>query len=548
MSRYEHSGTNYNIPNVYLVEACIDKARLQDTFNKLVSRHEILRTTYNIVDGSVVQRVNDGNNIKLVYSEINDETEVESLVEAFIRPFELETELPIRIGLIKINENKYILMVDIHHIAIDGLSMGIFWQEFQALYRGDELPPLKLQYKDYAAWEQKRCQSDVMELQGEYWRSVFEEEIPLLDMPTDYERPAIQSYEGDRVWIDLDAVKTDGLSLLCKETGTTMYMMLLSVLNVLLSKYTGQEDIIIGSPISGRVHQDVEHMLGMFVNTSVMRNKPEREKTFVEFLEEVKENALKAYKNQEYPFERLVEDVVSKRDMGHNPIFDVMFTMINRDELREEDSTNTLELRRYQKKHNTAKFDLTFSAVENKAGLSFGLEYCTKLYRKETAERLLTHLVCIIEIIQENRDIKLKDIDILTDAERHEILNVFNDTGVEYPNKTIVELFEEQVEKTPDEVAVIFEGRQLTYRELNKKANSLAHLLVSKGVVRNNIVGIMTERSFEMITGILGILKAGAAYLPIDPNYPSERISFILKDSSVDLLLSKIITNINQQI
>ncbi len=318
-----------------------------------------------------------------------------------------------------------------------------------------------------------------------------------------------------------------------------MHMTLLSALNILLSKYSGQEDIVIGTPIAGRPHADLHNIMGMFVNTLALRNKPEGDKKYLDFLKEVKENSLKAYENQSYKFDTLVEKLNVKRDTSRNPLFDVMINMI--DTVNSEDiKLDDMILKQYNNKSKIAKFNLTLNALENDDKLSLSIEYCSKLFKKETIERLSNHFVGILDRIVNNREIKLYEVDLLSEAEKNQILYEFNDTEVDYPkDKTMHELFETQVEKTPNSIAVVFEDRKLTYRELNERANSLAGILRSKGIVSDSIVGIMIERSLEMIVGIMAILKAGGAYLPIDPNYPKERIEYMLKDSESKILLSK---------
>ena len=335
-----------------------------------------------------------------------------------------------------------------------------------------------------------------MKEQKEYWINRFNDEIPVLNMPTDYERPPMQSFEGDNISFKLDKELTKDLKRIAKETGSTMYMVLLSGVNILLSKYSGQEDIIVGSPIAGRPHADLEKIIGMFVNTLAMRNYPEGSKTYEEFLKEVKENALKAYENQDYQFEELVEKLSISRDLSRNPLFDVMFTMQNMDS--EEIELKDLIFKGYKQENKVAKFDLTFSASEVEEEIILNLEYSTKLFKRETIERMVEHFINILKAVATDTKIKLSEIDMLTEEEKHKLLYEFNDTYADYPrDKTIHELFEEQVEKTPDNIAVVFEDKKLTYRELNEKANRLARMLREKGVKPDSIVGIMVERSIR---------------------------------------------------
>ncbi|WP_312580197.1 amino acid adenylation domain-containing protein, partial [Clostridium sp.] len=321
--------------------------------------------------------------------------------------------------------------------------------------------------------------------------------------------------------------------------GTTMHMTLLSALNILLSKYSGKEDIVIGVPVAGRPHADLQNIIGMFVNTLALRNKPEGDKKYVDFLKEVKENSLKAYENQSYQFEALVEKLNVRRDTSRNPLFDVVFNMIDTvidSDIKLDDTI----LKQYNNGNKISKFDITLNALESDTKLTLSIEYCSKLFKKETIERLSNHYITILQNIVNNNEVKLREIDLLSEVEKNQILYEFNNTKVDYlSDKAIYQLFEAQVEKIPDNIAVVFEDKKLTYKELNERSNSLARELRNKGVKADSIVGIMVERSLEMIVGIMGILKAGGAYLPIDPSYPRERIEYMLRDSKSKLLLSK---------
>ena len=535
LNQMERSSSIYNIPGVVVIEGKLDREKLEESFRQLVGRHEAFRTYFDTVEGEPVQKVLREAGFKIEYKECN-ECESEVAVKEFIRPFDLGKAPLIRVGLIKIGERRHILVVDMHHIISDGTSMGIIIKEFTSLYNGESLPELRIQYKDFSEWQNKLFRSEKINKQEEYWLKVFEGEIPVLDMPTDYPRPSIQNFEGDRINFEIGEELTARLKNLSSKIGATLYMTLLGGYNILLSKYSGEEDIVVGTPIAGRPHADLHGIIGMFVNTIAMRNYPEGSKTVEEFLKEVKENSLRAYENQDYQFEELVEKLEIKRDLSRNPLFDVMFVLQNEDlgDLEIEG----LKLKPYEYENTTAKFDITLNAAEVGDKVVFSLEYCTKLYKKETIERLGRHYIKLLDGICEKPYGKIVDLEILSEEERRTLLHDFNNTAAEYPkDKTIHELFEEQVEKTPDNIAVVYEDNQLTYRKLNQKANQLARVLREKGVGPDSIVGIMVERSLEMIVGILGILKAGGAYLPIDPTYPPDRVKYILEDSGTRVLL-----------
>jgi fengycin family lipopeptide synthetase D len=537
LDQLEGAGTAYNMPTVMIIEGKLDRARFEESFKHLIQRHETLRTFFAIIDGQPVQKSRQEVDFNITYLESPAQNLTE-LVNEFIRPFDLKKGPLLRVCLVKIGEDRHMMMFDMHHIISDGTSKNLMVQEFSDLYEGKELKELRLQYKDYSVWQKALNTREVIKKQEEYWREIFKGEIPVLNMPLDYPRPVNQSFEGDFIHFEAKRELTEKLNKIAQDTGVTLYMTLLAALNVLLSKYTGQEDIVIGSPIAGRPHADLQNIIGMFANILAMRNYPEGEKTFGEFLIEVRENTLGAYENQDYQFEELVEKLDIKRDMSRNALFDVIFVLQNTDTIEPEIAG--LKFVPYESQQRIAKLDLSLNAVEIGEEIVFDLEYCTKLFKKETIERLKRHYLNILKQVTENPGVRLKDIDILTEEERNGILYHFNNTQAEYPkDQTIQRFFEEQVEKTPAQIAIVFEDKQLTYKELNEKANRLARMLRDKGVGPDKIVAIMMKRSLEMIVGILGILKAGGAYLPIDPAYPEERVRFMLEDSQTKILLTQ---------
>ncbi|MGM1050706.1 MAG: non-ribosomal peptide synthetase, partial [Bacillota bacterium] len=416
-------------------------------------------------------------------------------------------------------------------------SMAILTKEFVKLYDGQELKKQRLQYKDYSEWQNEFLKSDKIIEHEKYWIEQFSDEIPVLNLPLDYVRSAVHSFEGGSLEFGLGWELTEKLRLLSRETGTTLYMVLLSAIDILLSKYTGQEDIIVGSAIAGRPHADLEGIIGMFVNTLVMRSYPASGKTYNEFLNEVKETTLKAYENQDYQFEELIDRLNLSREISRNPLFDVMFVLQNME--NSELEIESLKMTSYNSVQNPARFDLTFTAIEVGGEIEFSVEYCKNLFKSETIERMTVHFQNLLNAIVENTSSLLGDIDILPGEERNRLLYDFNDTVVEYPrDRTIHQLFEEQTARTPDNVALVLGDESMTYADLNAKANQLARVLRANGLKPNSLAVIMVERSFAMVVGILGILKAGGAYVPIDPKYPEDRIKFTLKDSGAEILLT----------
>ncbi|AEY65543.1 non-ribosomal peptide synthetase [Clostridium sp. BNL1100] len=529
-------GTTYNLPGVIQVEGKIDIEAFENAFIKLIERHETLRTSFKLFDGKPFQIVQKSVDFKLGYKEQGN-TGIDEIIRMFIRVFELGTAPLFRAELVKLNNETHLLMFDMHHIISDGVSSVILVKEFIDIYRGANLPELRVQYRDYALWQNKALESEILEKQQKYWLDVFSGELPVLNMPLDYPRPSIQSYEGDRITFTISKKLADTLKDITLKTGSTLYMVLLCAYNILLNKYTGQEDIIVGSPTAGRPHADLENLAGMFVNTLALRNFPKGDKTFIDFLEEVKKNVVTALENQDYQFESLIENLKLKRDLSRNSLFDTLFVLQNMG--MPETDVNGLKFTPYKFGNRVSKFDLTLEAVESSEGITFNLEYCTALFKRETIESLLLHFQKILESIAENPQILISQIEMLTTQEKSQILFDFNNTVYEYPrDKTISCIFEEQAEKTPDNIAVIFGDEKLTYRELNQRANSLARVLRKQGVKGDSIVAVMLDRSLEMITGILAVLKAGGAYLPVSPDYPEERVRYILKDSGTSILLT----------
>nr|WP_276540155.1 non-ribosomal peptide synthetase [Paenibacillus dendritiformis] len=537
LSQLEGGEFSYNMPGVLEMEGALDRERLEEAFRQLIRRHETLRTGFELVGGEAVQRIHRDVEFAVEYVRVKEE-EANAHLREFMRAFDLRQPPLVRARLLGLQPDRHLLLFDMHHIISDGASMELFLRELVQLYEGSELPPLRIQYKDYAAWQQGEVQRERMSKQEAYWLDVFGGEIPVLDLPTDYARPLVRSFKGNTFEFVIDAHKSEALRQLAMQTGTTLYMVLLAAYTTLLSKYSGQEDIIVGTPIAGRTHADLEPILGMFVNTLAIRNTPAGEKTFQEYLHEVKEHTLSAYENQDYPFEELVGKLDVSRDVSRNPLFDTMFVLQNIEQ--GEVNIEGLTCKLYPNEHHIAKFDLTFSLTEGAEGIAGSIEYACSLYKEETIERMAGHFQQVIDAIARDPHRKLSSIEIIGPEERAQILETFNDTWADYPGgKTIHQLVEEQAERTPDRAAVVYEGSQLTYRDLNTKANRLARTLRAEGVRPDQPVGLLAERSLEMIVGLLAILKAGGAYVPIDPEYPEERIGYMLEDSGAQLLLTQ---------
>ncbi|URZ17242.1 non-ribosomal peptide synthetase [Clostridium felsineum] len=538
LNQMNRSSINYNVPIIVKIEGKIDKVRFNKSIIELVKRHESLRTSFENIDGEVVQIVNDKNIIPEITYIKAQKNQVNDTIKEFIRPFDLSKAPLIRVVLIEILEKEYVLLINTHHIIMDGISVGILLKEFSYLYNKRELPKMTIQYKDYCIWQNKEMKSDNIKMQERYWLKVFKKEIPVLNLLTDYKRPSIKTFEGNTISFEIGNELSEKLKKIAYITGSTMYMVFLSVVNILLSKYTGQEDIIIGTPIAGRRIDQIKNVIGMFVNTLAMRNYPTMDKSYVEFLTEVRENSINAYENQDYQFEELVNKLNIPRDSGRNPLFDVMFTMINDSE--ENIDVGNFIIKKYDYKCNVVKFDLIFSVIKKSGQFEINIEYSSKLFKKATIQMMAEHLKAIFNSIVNNQEVKLGEIEIITKEEKNKLLYQFNNTVSNYSqSRTITGLFEDQVKKIPDNTALIFENKKLSYKKLNEKVNSLARVLREKGVEKDVIVGIMIEKSIEMIVGIMAILKAGGAYLPIDPEYPKDRINYVIDDSGTKLVITQ---------
>jgi len=533
LRQMELDSTSYNVSSAVRIEGKPDSEKVVRSFRQLIKRHESLRISFHIVKETPVQRIHEQVQWEIEYYSATEDT----VHHSFIRPFDLSLAPLLRVGLIKLAEERYILIVDMHHIITDGVSTDMFVRELMALYNGEALPSLKLQYKDYAEWQNSASQKKIIHKQQEYWLRQFAAEAPVLNLPCDYPRPIMQSFEGEVLSFELPAQSARALNQLALDTDTTLYMVLLAIYNVLLSKLSGQEDIVVGTPGAGRRHADLDRIIGMFVSTLAMRNYPEGNKKFIDFLAELKQTTLETFENQDYPFEELVDKLAINRDAGRNPLFDVMFAMQNMNV--SEIEIPGLHLKPYPFFNETSIFDLNLHCIEIEKKLLFTLEYCTKLFETATIERFISYFREVISIVTGNPGIKITDIEIISGEEKKQLLVEFNDTLSDFPQeKTIHRLFQEQVDRTPDHIAAVFKRRQLSYKQLNTSANRLARLLREKGVKTGMIVGIMLERSLEMLIGIIAILKAGGAYLPIDAQYPEERKKYMLTDSKIRVLLT----------
>ncbi|HEW97759.1 MAG: hypothetical protein DRR16_17350, partial [Candidatus Parabeggiatoa sp. nov. 3] len=547
----------YNIPAALHIEGPLQQNALVQSLAALVERHESLRTVFPTKNGTPVVQLSEGSFklsvislLDLPQSEI--EVEVQKLInEDAQRPFDLEKGPLFRTTLLHTVRNEsYVLLVNMHHIISDGWSLSVLIREFSTFYEAflqnqpSPLPPLPIQYVDFAHWQRQWLSGEVLEKQVNYWKQQLAGIPALLELPTDHPRPPIQGFQGASLPISLSLELTTQLKQISQKTGTTLFMTLWSAFATLLSRYTGQSDIVIGSPIANRTMSVTESLIGFFVNTLVLRLDLTDNPPFEDILLKARRVALEAYSHQDIPFEQLVEALQPERNLSHSPLFQVMFVLQNAPIADLELAGLSLTL--LEPENLIAKFDLTLELTETVSGLSGRLEYNTDLFERATIERLSGHLQTLLTGIVENPKTPIHELRLLTKAEHQQLL-AWNDTATDYPHdKTIIDLFEEQVDKTPDAIAVVFEEQQLTYRKLNQKANQLAHYLISLKsddngslITDNCLVGICIERSLEMVIGLLGILKVGGAYLPLDPAYPTARLAFMLEDAQVPVLLTQ---------
>jgi len=528
--------TSYNMPYVIPLAERVIKEKLESVFKKLISRHESLRTSFITVNEMPVQRIHRDIEFSIGFYEVREE-EVPPLISSFTKPFDLSRAPLLEAKLVDAGPSLRVLVINMHHIITDGISQRILEKDFHALYSGENLPLLRLQYKDYSEWYNSVVQQEAIKRQESYWLMEFSGDIPVLNLPTDYPRPTVQSEEGNVVNFCFDGEETRIVKRIAHETNGTLYMCLLAIFNILLSKLSGQEDIILGTPIAARRHTDLQDVTGMFVNTLAMRNFPRGEKVFKEFLWEVKNRTLAAYENQEYPFEELVDKITVKRDIGRNPVFDVMFNLLNQQD-HPEKILQEKEENIYLHRKRTTQFDMDLTAMEIGENVFFYLGYSSRLFKPERINKIIKYFRNILKVLPHNTGVRIAGIEIIPPVEKKQILIDFNNTNVQYPEeKTIHLLFETQVKKTPGRVAGVFNEIHLTYNELNKRANRLASFLRGKGFKPEMLAGLMIERSLEMITGVMAILKSGGAYLPLDPSYPQKRIEFMIKHSEIKLLV-----------
>jgi amino acid adenylation domain-containing protein len=541
----------YNFPVAVRLKGSLNLAALEQSLNEIVRRHEALRTTFSMVDGQPSQVIASRLNITLPIVDLTELPEVERenevqrlVVEEARRPFDLAQGPLLRARVLQLAEDEQVGLLTMHHIVSDGWSAGILIREMAALYQAycsespAPLPELPIQYADFAYWQREWLQGPVLQRQLDYWKKQLDGIPPLLELPEDHLRPAVQTFRGGHHSLLLPKAVGGALKALSRQESATLFMTLLAAFKVLLNCYTRQDDLVIGTPVANRNRLEIEGLIGFFVNALVLRTDLSGDPTFRELVRRVRKVCVDAYVHQDLPFERLVEELHIERDLSRNPLFQVMFVLQNASVHAVE--LPGLTLNPVITDGGTSHFDLTLHIVDTDQGLLATAAYNTDLFDADTMTRMVAHFQTLLEAIVKDPDRHLSDLSLLTDTQRQQVLLGSNDVDCGYtPDLGIHQLFEAQVERTPDAIAIVFEDDRLTYRELNARANRLAHSLRRLNVGPEVPVGVCLERSMEVVISLLGILKAGGVYLPLDPAYPKQRIGFMLEDSKATVILTQ---------
>ncbi|HLJ26156.1 MAG TPA: non-ribosomal peptide synthase/polyketide synthase [Candidatus Angelobacter sp.] len=549
---FNSSGVAYSLPAAVRLKGDLNREALQLSFQEVVRRHEILHARFVQAGAKPQLEIDERLRVELQEVDLRDsnsgiaakERVNRELAEEAVHPFHLSEGRLFRTKLLRIGEQEYILLVTVHHIVFDGWSVGVLVDELRALYEAysmgnlSPLPELEIQYVDYAAWQRELLESGELTEGLEYWKKQLAG-IPVLDLPTDHPRPPVQSFNGANEEWALPAELNTGLKALAQEQGVTLFMSLLTGLQILLARYSGQEDIAVGSPIANRAHPKLQTLIGFFVNTLVLRGDLSGNPPVREILRRTREACLAAYTFQAVPFEKLVDALESQRDLSRNPLFQVSIVLQNAGTGTGTIQLPGVEMTLLPHPPTGAKFDLSLIIEEGPQGLHGFAEYCTDLFERKTIRQMLRHYNQILREMVHDPQQCASTLPLLTATEYQQLLFDWNETAAPFPLRCIHELFEEQVAQMPGAVALEYEEQEMSYAELNRRANQLGHYLRRLGVGPEVRVGVCLERSFDMVVGLMGILKAGGAYLPVDPSYPPEHLGYVLQDGQVAVLLTQ---------
>ncbi|MCC6167284.1 MAG: amino acid adenylation domain-containing protein, partial [Caldilineaceae bacterium] len=551
MEQMEPGNSAYNLPGILRLRGQLNAQALTESVTALIARHETLRTSPALVDGRPVQRIAPPYVFTLPTLDLRTLPLAERSAaaeqwcqEEARRPFDL-TQVPLfRLTLLRLDQNESLLALTMHHSISDGWSLDLFTRELSRLYfaytqgQPSPLTPLVVQYADFAYWQRQWLQSDALRDQIAYWKKQLAGPLPLLNLPTDYARPAVQTYNGAKVTATVPGPRTRSLKTLCQAEDVTLFMLLLAAFNGLLYRYTDQTDLLVGTPVAGRTRPETEAIIGCFLNNLVLRTQVDGDQPFRALLKQVREVALAAYAHQDLPFEKLVEELQPARDVSRSPLFQVMFLQ---NAPLAPIALQGLEILGPEQTDNAAAaFDLTLSVRDNGDHLVTLLEYNTDLFAPETMQRFLACYTTLLASIVANPDQSVAALPILAPEERQRLLVTWNETQAAYPHSLgIHTLFEAQADRRPQAVAAVYGDEQISYQALEQRANQLAHTLAGLGVGPATRVGIFVERSLDMLVALLGTLKAGATYLPLDPAFPRERLAFMLEDAQAPLVLTQ---------
>ncbi|HEY0604426.1 MAG TPA: condensation domain-containing protein, partial [Herpetosiphonaceae bacterium] len=550
LQQFEPDSPAYNMPGRIRIRGALNQAALVDSLAAIVQRHDVLRTTFALVDGQPVQIVAPSIEWHIAQEDLRhlSPEEQEAMVadltaQDAARLFDLQNGPLLRATLLRLDQAEYVLLLNMHHLVADERSINIFVQELSELYEASTagkpaiLPDLPLQYVDYAVWQRDWFQGAALDAQMAYWKTQLADAPALLDLPTDRPRPATQTFRGGSQPLSLSRELTDALKTLSRRHETTLFMTTLAAFQVLLSRYSGQDDIVVGSPIISRTQTEAESLIGCFINTLVLRTNLSGDPSFRDVLSRVREATLGAYAHQDLPFEKLVEELQPERDLSRHPLFQIMFTLQH--QAVTELTLPDLELSIDPVESATTKFDLTLMLVEGET-ISGTLEYNPDLFDATTIQRLIGHFERLLAASVADPEQRLSELVFLGETERQQLLVDWNSTTVDYPRDVCLHtLIEQQAARTPEATALVFEGMSLTYGELNARANQLAHHLRSLDVGAETRVAVSMERSLELVIALVGVLKASGAYVPVDPSYPADRIQFMLDDAAAPVLLTQ---------
>jgi amino acid adenylation domain-containing protein len=553
IDQLEPDSAAYNMPAAVRLLGDLNRTALQSTLSEIIRRHEALRTTFRMASIEPVQVIGSpvAAHLPLVDLSGLSEQAREALMKKMLaqeawRPFDLARGPLLRMMLLRLSREEHVFLYVMHHIISDTWSTNVMIGEMGRLYtafatgRPSPLPELPIQYADYALWQREWLKGERLASQLAYWKQRIGDAPPVLGMMTDFPRPSVQSHRGRQEPFIIDQQTSERLRTLAQQEQSTLFMVYLAAFKTLLYRYTGQETLLVGTPIANRNRSQTEKLIGFFANTLVLRSDPAGDPTFRQFLQQVREVCLGAYEHQDLPFEKLVEEIRPERDLSHIPLVQVMFVMQNTPQDESPPQLPNLRLGAVASDSGTATFDLALQVSEGAERDHGILEYNSDLFSLASIRRMLSHFRNLLAGIAAHPDRSLASLPLLTEAERQQLLVEWNDTQAEYPDTSLIqELFEERVAHAPNSVAVVFDGGQLTYHELNRRANQLGHYLQRMGGGPEVMVGVMLERSVDVLVSLLAILKAGATYVPLDPEYPPERLSFMLEDSRASVLVTR---------